>query len=96
MMSEMSFMRIYFNIESSVDKNILLASKIEICCINDELLTFIFSFLEDSHLFVRRNVDSLNRICPTILLKVRDISAELKLGTFSICLVINNRTRLRS
>jgi len=52
--------------------------------------------LEDSHKFVRRNEDSLDRICPTVLFKVRDVSAELNLVAFSVGFVINNRTGLRS
>jgi len=52
------------------------------------------SLLEDGHLFVRRNVDSLDRVCPTILFKVRDISAKLQLVAFSVGLIVNNRTWL--
>jgi len=93
-MSEMSFVRIDFNIKSSVNKDVLLSSKIKICCSNNKFLSIILSLLEDGHLFVRRNVDSLDRVCPTILFKVRDISAKLQLVAFSVGLIVNNRTWL--
>jgi len=89
-------MSAYFNIEGSVNQNVLLTSKIKICLVNNEFISCVLSLFEDCHLFVRRNVDSLDRICPTVLFKIRDISAELKLVAFSVGLAINNRTRLRS